>query len=130
MAPLRITVNKKKQNTDTVCACVHEAFALTLSKYFSEMGMNPVQMQYQASPLTAYQLKRYADSLHADFVIVGAATLDMVGKSTFLNQVAFNVADMKTGEIFAGGSFKGPSTRAPGVADRIGKKILAAFRKN
>jgi hypothetical protein len=67
---------------------------------------------------------RVADSAKVDYILTGIGIVDIVGKSTFMDQLTIQIQDMHSGEIVRSASFTGTSTRPVKAAGKIGEQLV------
>ena len=124
-----ITAAKKSKHhsADTVCACTQQSTQQALMPYLQEAGFKVVNLSAQSS-LDFPQSMRAADSLHLDYVLTGVGLVDIVGSSTFMQQLTVKVLSVNTREIVLSGSFSGTSIRPVKAAGKLGEQIVKKMR--
>jgi hypothetical protein len=124
-----ITAAKKSKHhsTDTVCACTQQSTQQALMPYLQEAGFKVLNLSAQSS-LDFSQSMRAADSLHLDYVLTGVGLVDIVGSSTFMQQLTVKVLSVNTREIVLSGSFTGTSIRPVKAAGKLGEQIAKKMR--
>jgi hypothetical protein len=117
----------KRHSTDTVCACTQQSTQQALMPYLQEAGFKVVNLSARSS-LDFPQSMRAADSLHLDYVLTGVGLVDIVGSSTFMQQLTIKVVSVNTREIVLSGSFSGTSIRPVKAAGKLGEQIAKKMR--
>ncbi len=127
---IKITATKKRNrlpSQDTICLCIGQSVGEAMQPYLQQAGFSVTNL-FLKENMDIAQLYSSADSLQMDYILMGLGTVDIVGKSTFINQMTIKLVDIKIREIVISGFFTGTATSPVKAAGKIGKKILQQMK--
>ena len=131
VANIEITAIRKsnKKSTDTVCACTGQSIQQAFLPHLQQAGFTVINLPINQQT-DILQAVKMADSLNIDYVLAGAGQVNIVGTSTFVEQLSVKIIETKTAEIIMSGSFTGTSIRAVKAANKIGEEMVKKINKS
>ena len=131
VANIEVTAVKKsnRKSTDTVCACTAQSIQQAFLPHLQQAGFTVINIPINQST-DILEAVKIAESLQVDYVLAGAGQVDIVGKSTFMEQLTVKIMSTKTGEVLMSGSFTGTSIRPVNAANKIGEEMVKKINKS
>lgn len=126
---IKLTPERSKGNTDTVCICTAQSTEQALIPYLQQAGFNVIKLPINERGNNK-EIMRIADSAKVDYILTGIGVVDIVGKSktAFMEQLTIQLQDMHTGEIVTSASFSGMATRPVKAAGKIGEQLVKKIK--
>ncbi|HEY8689007.1 MAG TPA: hypothetical protein VIM07_07220 [Chitinophagaceae bacterium] len=124
---IKITAQKSKHNTDTVCICTAQSTEKAFIPYLQQAGFSVIDLPIN-DRTNNREIMRVADSAKVDYILTGVGIVQQQGKSTFMEQLTIQLQDMHTGEIVTSASFSGVATRPVKAAGKIGGQLIKKIK--
>lgn len=126
---IKLSPERSKGNTDTVCICSAESTEQALIPYLQQAGFKVVDLPINDRG-NKREIMRVADSAKVDYILTGVGVVHIIGKSktVFMDQLTIQLQDMHSGEIVTSASFSGTSTRPVKAAEKIGEELIKKMK--
>jgi hypothetical protein len=115
-----------KFKSDSVCTCIAESISQTLTPYLQKAGFTIFNLDVEKN--SADSVMKRASSLNLGYTLQAAGVVHTYGKATFIDHLAVQIQDFKTGEVTASAAFSGTSIRPVTAAEKIGTALLGKMR--